>query len=200
MAHLEMQRTLGNTVFDLERCVAFGNVSRDSNPLHVDPIYARRSIAGGCAVHGVLVLLTALEAAFAAAIPRPTRIQAKFRRFVALGDRVVFTLVEEEGRGAQVKELRVLVDGRVAADIVLHFAPVEGDLAEQRPEREPTVVFRDVPLDEPPTSHLGKALTIDLRAYERDVRVPATAWRRSGNFRLERCVRRRTSSAWCARA
>lgn len=159
-----MQRTLGNTVFDLERCVAFGNVSRDSNPIHVDPIYARRSIAGECAVHGVLLLLTALEAAFAEAIPKPTRIQAEFRKFVHFGDGVDFTLVEEAG-SPHTKELRVLVDDKVAVQIVLHFAPAQCEPIDDARRGTPQVAFRDVPLDEPPTSHLGKPLTIDLRSY-----------------------------------
>jgi NAD(P)-dependent dehydrogenase (short-subunit alcohol dehydrogenase family) len=160
-----MQRTLSNTFFDLERCVAFGKASRDSNPIHVDPVYARRSIAGGCAVHGVLLLLTALEAAFAEGIAKPTRIQADFRKFVMLGDRVELALVEDPG-ALQTKELRLLVDGRVVAQIVLHFAPAQrGPSGNAEAVAAPQTAFRDVPLDEPPASFRGKPLTIDLRSY-----------------------------------
>ena len=52
-------------------------------------------------MHGVLVLLTALEAAFAAAISETDADPGKFRKFVAFGDQVAFALCVEKDGAAQ---------------------------------------------------------------------------------------------------
>jgi NAD(P)-dependent dehydrogenase (short-subunit alcohol dehydrogenase family) len=40
---------------------AFANYSGDLNPIHIDPLYARRSISGAPVVHGIHLVLWALE-------------------------------------------------------------------------------------------------------------------------------------------
>ena len=40
---------------------SFAAVSGDSNPIHLDPLAARRSLAGGAVVHGIHALLWALD-------------------------------------------------------------------------------------------------------------------------------------------
>lgn len=56
---------MSNTV-TLEESLVFAALSGDFNPLHVDPILARRLKFGGSVVHGVHILLAALDAALAA--------------------------------------------------------------------------------------------------------------------------------------
>ena len=46
------------TMLDQER---FAALSGDSNPLHMYPLVARRSMLGGVAVHGIHLLLWALD-------------------------------------------------------------------------------------------------------------------------------------------
>ena len=41
--------------------LAFSELSGDVNPLHMDPVYARRTQLGAAAVHGVHAALWALE-------------------------------------------------------------------------------------------------------------------------------------------
>jgi hypothetical protein len=48
--------------FDLSRHVKFAEFSGDFNLIHMDPVYARRSIAGECIVHGIHCLMYALNA------------------------------------------------------------------------------------------------------------------------------------------
>lgn len=50
-------------IITLEQSLAFALLSGDSNPLHVDPIAARRLQFGGCVVHGVNLTLLMLEEA-----------------------------------------------------------------------------------------------------------------------------------------
>ncbi len=52
---------LGERMFSLEDQLAFADFSGDRNPLHVDPLHARRCPAGELVVHGVHTLLWALE-------------------------------------------------------------------------------------------------------------------------------------------
>jgi Asp/Glu/hydantoin racemase len=47
--------------FSLDDQQAFAEVSGDFDPMHMDPIAARRTSAGDCVVHGVQSMLWALE-------------------------------------------------------------------------------------------------------------------------------------------
>ena len=52
---------LGKTSFNLKKQILFSNLSGDSNPIHIDSIEARKSIAGECIVHGMHSFLWSLE-------------------------------------------------------------------------------------------------------------------------------------------
>ena len=63
---------------------AFAAVSGDWNPAHVDPLAARRLIAGGPIVHGVHVLLWALDATGPGT--GLARVRCTFRQPVRIGE------------------------------------------------------------------------------------------------------------------
>lgn len=48
-------------IFRVEDQMAFARLSGDFNPLHIDALQARRSLAGGVVVHGIHLLLWALD-------------------------------------------------------------------------------------------------------------------------------------------
>jgi len=52
---------LARRIFDIESQRLFAKISGDCNPIHVDPIHARRTTLGQCIVHGVHAVLWALE-------------------------------------------------------------------------------------------------------------------------------------------
>jgi hypothetical protein len=54
-------RLLQSRVFTLKDQVDFSEFSGDKNPIHINPLEARRTIAGQCIVHGINSLLWALD-------------------------------------------------------------------------------------------------------------------------------------------
>ena len=82
--------TLAERTFDLGDQKRFATISGDWNPIHVDPVTARRTQAGGVVVHGIHLLLWALDA-FASTHPDlpPLRgCRVRFNRFVLAGEHV----------------------------------------------------------------------------------------------------------------
>jgi len=54
-------RHIGEKTFSQQDQELFAELSHDCNPMHMDAVAARRLITGHQVVHGVHVLLTALE-------------------------------------------------------------------------------------------------------------------------------------------
>ena len=68
----------------------FAAFSGDCNPIHLDSIAARRTLAGVPVVHGLHNMLWALNTVAAAhpEMPIPTSLRASFNQFVSLGETV----------------------------------------------------------------------------------------------------------------
>lgn len=104
---------------------AFAALSGDRNPMHMDPVAARRTQAGMPVVHGVHTLLWALESLAAAgrlgsqAEPGsiPSRIKVRFVKWVYLGDLATLTTPDESPNPAA---FEVSVEGLsvLAADLI----------------------------------------------------------------------------------
>ncbi|MCJ2099410.1 SDR family NAD(P)-dependent oxidoreductase [Methylobacterium sp. E-046] len=107
---------------------AFAAATGDVNPMHMDARAARRTLAGGRAVHGVHAALWALDAwAGARPFEQVSALQMRFERFVLVGDRTEITVQEAS---AQQVRLSLTVDGTRAVTIQATFAT-------QRPAAQP---------------------------------------------------------------
>jgi NAD(P)-dependent dehydrogenase (short-subunit alcohol dehydrogenase family) len=86
---------------------AFAKLSGDYNPLHVDPVVARRFMYGGVVVHGVHLLLHAIESLLAGDDPpiSLSRLEAEFRAPVRLGVPVRFNIERPQSGRAFVTAL-----------------------------------------------------------------------------------------------
>ena len=66
----------------------FAEQSGDWNPIHVDPVAARRSLTGDVVVHGMLTLLWALECYCANSGKVPKKITVSFQRPISCGEAI----------------------------------------------------------------------------------------------------------------
>ncbi|HVJ53697.1 MAG TPA: MaoC/PaaZ C-terminal domain-containing protein [Aliidongia sp.] len=121
----------------------FARLSGDRNPMHMDPIAARRTQAGAQVVHGIHTVLSCLEglARSGDRPERPTSIEARFAKPVLVGDSVTIHLA---GRTAEHVRLRVELAGSVLATLrlslnkpgvdlpVIDASPEPGDLPAPR--------------------------------------------------------------------
>ncbi len=146
-------RRLGELTFVPSDPQWFATLSHDWNPMHVDPVAARRLLSGRQVVHGIHTLLAALE--FWHAEPGDCRasVQCEFSNPVHVGDTAVFTRLDEStDRSVIVAE----VDGLACTRVVIDAAGLPpGSGATWRPARAIAVGVVDAPLDEPPAAQVG---------------------------------------------
>lgn len=83
------ETVLASLTFTLDDQRAFADLSGDVNPMHLNAVAARRMQAGVPVVHGINAMLWAIDVLLAAD-PAVTfdRIDARFERFVAIGEAV----------------------------------------------------------------------------------------------------------------
>lgn len=83
-------------VFRTEDVEAFASISRDCNPIHLDPIYAEKSMFGKRIVHGFLVG-SLISAVFGTQLPGEGAIylhqEMNFRKPVFHGEEITATVV-----------------------------------------------------------------------------------------------------------
>ncbi len=97
--------------------LAFARLSGDTNPIHLDPIAARRTVAGQCIVHGMHSLLWALNALARASVTA-SRLNVRFLKPVFLDEEVSCTWDDQAGK------LVLAIDGAKVIDITLVTGPV----------------------------------------------------------------------------
>src|SRR5580704_7564483 len=100
--------------------LAFARLSGDYNPIHLDPVAARRLLFGQPVVHGMHALLWALDAWLEGTLVpiRMTRLKAKFRSSIPLN--VTVELVTHDKSSNQV-QLELLSDEVKVASITAEF-------------------------------------------------------------------------------
>ena len=113
-------KLLGRRRFDREDQVSFAKLSGDRNPMHMDPVLARRTQAGAPVVHGVHSALVGLELA-AQQLPVAAglaTIKATFSKMVYVGDLVDYQLKKLTDKSFSVEGA---VDGVRVFGLVLKF-------------------------------------------------------------------------------
>ncbi len=115
--------TPSHRFFSHDDQLLFARLSGDWNPVHVDPIEARRTPYGQI-VHGVHALAWALDVYLAEGAPAPARVRASFQRPIGLNQQVTLTHTAEgsdhlltlSGRAGVYATVRLTAGGERYAD------------------------------------------------------------------------------------
>jgi hypothetical protein len=139
---------LASRIFTEADQIRFADVSGDRNPMHLDAVKARRTQAGLPVVHGVHLVLWALDEAARKEVARAPmqRLRANFKRFVALGETVTLGLAKQTEANAQ---LHFVVAGLTVAQLVLDFgSPVRASEPSSGDAEVVSATARDLTLEE----------------------------------------------------
>ncbi len=159
-------RRIGAKTFTDEDQQLFARLSHDRNPMHMDPVAARRLITGRQVVHGIHVLLTALEFWRTDSSRPPASVDCTFNNPVSVGEEVVFTQLDEPGPAWT---LEASVEGLVCARIALGAssaappASIPGGTAPSAADRDIRVLEACLhPMEEAPEFHQSKHYALRL--------------------------------------
>ena len=148
-------------IFTMDDQRAFARLSGDANPLHVDELAARRTVFGYPVVHGIHILLWALEAhADSTQAGSIEALDVHFEDPVLVGREVRCEVLTGGGR----RQIRVYTGDRLAADIAFRL----GRGAPEAP-RSGAVEFRSAPSEPTGENLAGQRgswpLTLDAETF-----------------------------------
>ncbi len=146
---------LGETRFVLRDQERFASLSGDRNPMHLDPLAARRTQAGAPVVHGIHGVLWALDLLAKAGEPLPRALQVRFEAFLYLDVEVQAILRRLEDRATVILESR----GRRVTTISLLQAHAKSVPVTSEGPAEP-IPDRPLELDFPEASEACGALRL----------------------------------------
>lgn len=132
--------------FTLQDQLAFAQLSGDSNPLHIDPVVARRLIFGAPIVHGIHSLLWALDMCLEKhSNPVSLRsIKASFLKPIMLNESVEYMLASGRDRNAEITlRQRGSVSTRIDVEWATASHPHASDITSQFPVQHSPRVFSE---------------------------------------------------------
>lgn len=163
----------GSTRFDHGDQLRFAALSGDYNPMHVDPIAARRLVAGRQVVHGMHVLLRAIESMPQCPADLPASIAVDFVNPVCVGDEVAF---DEQVNGAD-RTLRVSSDNHPCTYVEIVAASSPGGVQAAPITADSDLERPDLPLDHEPASWVGRCHRLALPEADMAAAFPrASRW------------------------
>jgi NAD(P)-dependent dehydrogenase (short-subunit alcohol dehydrogenase family) len=158
-----MAEFLGRNTFSPADQQRFAALSGDANPMHMDPLAARRTQAGAPVVHGIHVMLRGFDllARSQPDLPPIARLKTSFNKLIYVGDSVDYQLVQLSEKTATVD---AAVDGNPLTRIIFTFGP---------PAEAPALFAADAPA-EMQAAPADLSLS-DMAGRQGRIAVPATA-------------------------
>lgn len=117
-----MSDVIATRTFSMEEQSSFAQLSGDANPMHVDPVAARRTEPGEPIVHAIHAVLWALDRLCERAIISipPASIDARFARFIYPGTLVSLEVVEQT---PDMLRVALSADGQAAFTLATRATP-----------------------------------------------------------------------------
>lgn len=180
-------RPVGEKTFSQEDQRLFALVSSDFNPMHMDAIAARRLMTGRQVVHGMHILITAIECWQNENNAYPVSISCSFGNPVSVGDTVIFT---QHYREANAVAIEASVNGLLCSQVVITTEQegsqdrLDSDSVEPNPSKE---IFRfenlENPLEEAAEFHLDRKYAVRPNTADFSIQFPQ-AYRYLGKERV----------------
>ena len=136
--------TLASRTFASEDQVMFAGLTGDFNPIHLDPIAARKTQAGVIVVHGIHVILWALDKVveLGAVTKEIVSLKVQFRNFVPVGKQVELKLLSRDEKSVRLE----LCLGKVTTvTLVVAFGRRKGNSSIDVPHTAPRMSVTDQP-------------------------------------------------------
>jgi MaoC like domain len=156
---------LSSRRFTLEDQLEFARISGDWNPIHVDPLAARRTIYGQVVVHGIHAVLWALECLARVSGPKGglLHLKTRFKKEVHLNEVICCKLVHLDENKFK---LALEIDGKPVIRTEGTFSCSRGSVVDL-PKEMPDSRCRDLTYDEITAASGSLPLFIDALALKR---------------------------------
>ena len=160
MAASSVARRLGAKTFRQDDQQWFAGVSHDWNPMHMDPVLARRLLTGRQVAHGIHTLLSALDLWQSESAASLAKVHCEFSNPVNVDDTVVFTCSDERpGQSTVLATVDGLTCTHVLIDTIEPGLPA-GHATGQRVAGTTWLGPLDAPLDEAPAEQVGRTFVL----------------------------------------
>jgi len=135
---------LASKTFSVDDQKMFAVLTGDFNPIHVDPIAARKTQAGGPVVHGAHTVLWALDklAESGAISERPASLTVQFRNFIPVDKKVELRLLSRNDKSVR---LELCLATLTLVSLVLEFGTRRSTRAVDVPDIAPNLSVPDQP-------------------------------------------------------
>lgn len=135
---------LARRAFTLTDQLAFAQLSGDQNPIHVDPVAARRLLNGHLVVHGLHLAAWGIESLVAEHPCGLERLQASFHRPLAIEEGATSAAV----RNGDGWEIRLSGAGQRLARVHISVGPAPGALAHGLPAGAPDTLCQEMEFEQ----------------------------------------------------
>lgn len=108
---------IAQKIFTLDDQIRFAKFSGDYNPIHVDPLAARKTLSGQCIVHGMHLLLWCLESVLGKEKLFISEVQVAFQKPVFLQELISCIWVAEKNKILIFKENALLTQIKIKTNL-----------------------------------------------------------------------------------
>jgi NADP-dependent 3-hydroxy acid dehydrogenase YdfG len=136
--------TLASRTFTSDDQALFARLSGDFNPIHLDPVAARRTQAGAVVVHGIHAILWALDklVELGAVTEKIVSLKVQFRNFVPIGRQVELKLLSRDDKLARVE---LCLGKLTTVTLVVAFGTRKGSTGIEMSDSAPRMSVTDRP-------------------------------------------------------